>query len=45
MARPPLGNDRAMRLYQRFGFQSTDERQPLPDDPKRSEERMKLRLF
>jgi ribosomal protein S18 acetylase RimI-like enzyme len=39
------GNDRAMRLYQRFGFQSTDERQPLPDDPKRSEERMRLRLF
>jgi hypothetical protein len=34
-----------MRLYQRFGFQSTDERQPLPDDPERSEERMKLRLF
>ncbi len=39
------GNDRALRLYQRFGFQSTDERQPLPDNPKRNEERMKLRLF
>jgi ribosomal protein S18 acetylase RimI-like enzyme len=39
------GNERAMRLYERFGFHSTDERQSLPDNPKRSEERMKLRLF
>jgi ribosomal protein S18 acetylase RimI-like enzyme len=39
------GNERAMRLYERFGFQSTNERQPLPDNPNRNEERMKLRLF
>jgi ribosomal protein S18 acetylase RimI-like enzyme len=38
------GNDDAMRLYQRFGFQSTNERQPLPDDPDRSEEKLRLRL-
>ena len=38
------GNQDAMRLYQRFGFQSTNERQPLPDHPAGSEERMKLRL-
>ena len=39
------GNDPAMRLYQRFGFQSTNERQPLPDDPARNEERMRLGLL
>ena len=39
------GNDDAMRLYQRFGFQSTDEVQPLPNNPARTEERMRLRLF
>jgi ribosomal protein S18 acetylase RimI-like enzyme len=38
------GNDPAMRLYQRFGFQSTHERQELPDHPAGSEERMRLRL-
>lgn len=38
------GNDPAMRLYEQFGFQSTNKRQLLPDDPARSEERMKLRL-
>jgi ribosomal protein S18 acetylase RimI-like enzyme len=38
------GNDGAMRLYQRFGFQSTNERLPLPHNPARTEERMRLRL-
>ena len=38
------GNDPALRLYEQFGFLSTNERQALPDDPTRSEERMKLRL-
>lgn len=38
------GNDPAMHLYQQFGFQSTNERQPLPDDPARTEEHMRLRL-
>jgi ribosomal protein S18 acetylase RimI-like enzyme len=38
------GNEVAMRLYERFGFQRTNERQPLPDHPAGSEERMKLRL-
>jgi ribosomal protein S18 acetylase RimI-like enzyme len=38
------GNKGAMRLYKRFGFQSTNERQKLPDHPAGSEERMKLRL-
>jgi ribosomal protein S18 acetylase RimI-like enzyme len=38
------GNERAMRLYERFGFLSTHERQPLTDKPERSEERMRLRL-
>jgi ribosomal protein S18 acetylase RimI-like enzyme len=38
------GNKPAMRLYQRFGFQRTNERQPLPDHPAGSEERMRLRL-
>jgi ribosomal protein S18 acetylase RimI-like enzyme len=39
------GNDGAMRLYQRFGFQSTGLRQPLPLDPARAEEKMLLRLY
>ena len=39
------GNERARRLYQRFGFQSTNERQELPDHPAGSEERMRLRLI
>ena len=38
------GDTPAMRLYQRFGFQSTNDVQPLPDDPTRSEERLRLRL-
>jgi ribosomal protein S18 acetylase RimI-like enzyme len=38
------GNQGAMRLYQGFGFQSTNERQLLPDHPAGSEERMRLRL-
>jgi ribosomal protein S18 acetylase RimI-like enzyme len=38
------GNHSAMRFYQRFGFQSTNERQLLPDHPAGNEERMKLRL-
>ncbi len=38
------GNDPALSLYRQFGFQSTNERQPLPDDPDRCEERMRLRL-
>lgn len=38
------GNIPAMHLYQRFGFQSTNDVQPLPDNPARSEERLRLRL-
>lgn len=38
------GNHAAMRFYQKFGFQSTNERELLPDHPAGSEERMKLRL-
>ena len=38
------GNQVAMRLYERFGFQRTNERQLLPDHPAGSEERMKLLL-
>ena len=38
------GNDPAMRLYQQFGFQRTNKLQPLPDNPARTEERMRLRL-
>jgi ribosomal protein S18 acetylase RimI-like enzyme len=38
------GNEPARRLYQRFGFQTTNDVQPLPDDPTRSEERLSLRL-
>ena len=38
------GNQAAMRLYERFGFQRTNEWQPLPDHPAGSEERMKLSL-
>ena len=38
------GNQDAMRLYKRFGFQSTNERQLLPDHPAGSEERMRLRM-
>jgi ribosomal protein S18 acetylase RimI-like enzyme len=38
------GNEPARRLYQRFGFQSTNDVQPLPDDPTRSEELLRLNL-
>jgi ribosomal protein S18 acetylase RimI-like enzyme len=38
------GNDRARRLYERLGFRSTGERQPLPSDPARGEERYAVRL-
>jgi ribosomal protein S18 acetylase RimI-like enzyme len=38
------GNEPARCLYERFGFLSTDERQPLPMDSNRSEERMMRRL-
>ena len=39
------GNDRAMRLYKRFGFQSTNQVEPLPEHPERTEEKLRLRLF
>ncbi len=39
------GNEPARRLYQRFGFQSTNELSPLPDDPQRTEEKLLLRLY
>lgn len=39
------GNEPASRLYQRFGFQSTNELSPLPDDPRRTEEKLRLRLY
>lgn len=38
------GNDPALRLYQQFGFQSTNQRQALPKQPTRYEERMRLQL-
>jgi ribosomal protein S18 acetylase RimI-like enzyme len=38
------GNDAARRLYERHGFVSTGERQSLPADPTRIEERMRLLL-
>ena len=38
------GNYRAMRLYQKFGFQSTNWRLLLPDHPAGGEGRMKLHL-
>jgi ribosomal protein S18 acetylase RimI-like enzyme len=38
------GNDPALRLYEQFGFQSTNRRQPLLKQPGRYEERMRLRL-
>lgn len=38
------GNEGAKRLYETFGFQSTNEWQLLPDHPAGSEHRMKLRL-
>jgi ribosomal protein S18 acetylase RimI-like enzyme len=39
------GNDPAMHLYRQFGFQSANERQPIPDHPAGNEEKMRLRLF
>jgi ribosomal protein S18 acetylase RimI-like enzyme len=38
------GNHGALRFYQRFGFERTNERHLLPDHPAGSEEGMKLRL-
>jgi ribosomal protein S18 acetylase RimI-like enzyme len=38
------GNYRAMYLYQKFGFQSTDWRLPLPNHPAGGEGLMKLHL-
>ena len=38
------GNEPAMRLYQRFGFQSANERVELPDHTAGGEELLKLRL-
>jgi ribosomal protein S18 acetylase RimI-like enzyme len=38
------GNEAARQLYEKCGFISTGERQPLRADPLRSEERMWLRL-
>lgn len=38
------GNEPAWRLYESLGFISTRERQPLPDDPSRSEERLTREL-
>ena len=38
------GNDRARRLYEGLGFRPTGERQPLPSNPARGEERYAVRL-
>ncbi|HEY2225469.1 GNAT family N-acetyltransferase [Actinomycetospora sp.] len=38
------GNDRALGLYERLGFEATGERQPLPGDPEVMESRMRLIL-
>jgi ribosomal protein S18 acetylase RimI-like enzyme len=38
------GNDPATRLYKQLGFVSTNRRQPLPADPTRSEELLRLDL-
>jgi ribosomal protein S18 acetylase RimI-like enzyme len=38
------GNEVATQLYKRFGFVSTNHRQPLPGQADRSEERMQLDL-
>ena len=34
------GNDRALRLYRRLGFEPTDETGPLPSAPERCEHKM-----
>lgn len=36
------GNDEARAAYERLGFESTGERQPLRDAPRRVEERLRL---
>lgn len=36
------GNDEARAAYERLGFESTGERQPLTDAPRRVEERLRL---
>lgn len=38
------GNDAARATYERLGFESTGERQPLPGAPRRVEERLRLAL-
>jgi len=38
------GNERARRSYARWGFVATGERQPLPGDPARTEDRMRRLL-
>jgi len=38
------GNDPAMSLYEQLGFQRTNQRQPLPGQLGRYEERLRLRL-
>lgn len=38
------GNEAALWLYKRLNFQSTDVRQPLPDNPARHEEQLSLDL-
>lgn len=38
------GNDRALGLYERLGFEATGERQPLPGRPEVMEFRMRLIL-
>lgn len=38
------GNEVATRLYKRVGFVSSNRRQPLPEQPWRSEEEMQLHL-
>ncbi len=37
-------NEAAQQLYERSGFVSTNEKQPLPNDSSRSEERMRISL-
>ena len=38
------GNEAATHVYKGIGFVSTNHRQPLPEDPGRSEEQMRLDL-
>lgn len=38
------GNPRARRFYERVGFRSTGERQPMPSAPEVAEERMRMPL-